>query len=99
MSSLLAAAATLVLALPSAVQADPFEKALAQIDEALETNPHGVSPENLRTCRAMRDTAVLLRKMGRHARAMRRLKACRKLLGLDDYRSLGPGDPGLPCFV
>jgi hypothetical protein len=94
-----AVAATLVMVLPSPVQADAFDQALAQIDEALETNPNGVSPESLRTCRAMRKTAVLLRKMGHYARAVRRLKACRKLLGLDDYRSLGPRDPGLPCVA
>ena len=101
MSSLLAAAvaATLVLALPSPVRADAFDDALAQINEALETNPNGVSPESLRTCRAMLKTAVLLRKMGHYARAVRRLKACRRLVGIDDYRSRGPRDPGFPCFA
>jgi hypothetical protein len=101
MSSLLAAAvaATVVLALPSPVRADAFDEALAQIDEALETNPNGVSQESLRTCRAMRKTAVLLRKMGHYERAVRRLKACRRLLGLDDSRSRGPKDPGLPCLA
>jgi hypothetical protein len=96
---LVAAAATLLLALPSSVKADAFDDALAQIDAALETNPNGVSPESIRSCRAMRKTAVLLRKMGHYERAVRRLKACRRLLGLDDYRSLGPRDPGLPCFA
>ena len=101
MSSLLTAAvaATLVLVIPSSVRADAFDDALAQIDEALETNPKGVPQESLDTCRAMRKTAVLLRKMRHYARAVRRLKACRKLLGIDDYRSGRPVDPGFPCFV
>jgi hypothetical protein len=93
------ATASLVLALPSPVQADAWDDALAEIDEALETNPNGVSEESLRSCRAMRKTAVLLRKMGQHARAVRRLKSCRKLLGMDELQSGRPSDPGLPCLV
>jgi len=99
MSSLLAVAAALMLALPSPVRADAFDDALAQIDEALETNSNGVSQQSLESCRAMRKTALLLRKMGHHARAARRLKACRKLLEIDDYRSRGPRDPEFPCFA
>ena len=93
---LLAVVASLALALPSPVSADEFDKALAEIDEALETNPHGVSEDSLRSCRAMRKTAILLRKMGKHARAVRRIKACRRLLGLEDYRSGRATDARFP---
>jgi hypothetical protein len=91
------AVVSLLLALP--VDAQPvnaFDKALAQIDEALATNPNGVSEDSLRSCRSMRKTAVLLRKMGHHARAVRRLKSCLRLLGFGDYRSHNLRDPDLP---
>ena len=97
--SLLAAfaAVSLLLALPAnAQQVSAFDKALAQIDEALVTNPHGVSEDSLRSCRAMRKTAVLLRKMGHYARAARRLQSCLRLLGLAEYRSHDARDPDLP---
>jgi len=84
---MLIVAASLLVTVPSTAHADSFDKALAEIDEAIETNPHGVSPESIKTCSAMRDTAVLLRKMGHIARAVRRLKSCRRLLGLEGYSS------------
>lgn len=76
-------------------QQDAFDRALAEIDEAIATNPNGVPEQSLESCRAMRKTAVLLRKMGQHTRAVRRIKACRKLLGIDDYRSGLGGEPGV----
>jgi hypothetical protein len=90
---LTAAALALVLSLPPPAHADAFDRALAKIDEALETNPNGVSPESLRSCQAMRRTAVLLHEMGRNTRAFRRLKSCRRLLELEGYRSGSLRDP------
>jgi hypothetical protein len=81
------AALGLVLTAAPAVQADGFDNALAEVDAALESNPYGVPEDNLKTCRSMRKTAVLLKKMGHYERAFRRLKSCRKLLGIEDYRS------------
>jgi hypothetical protein len=72
---------------PTARAGDSFDKALAEIDEALATNPMGASDESIKSCRAMRDTAVLLREIGQIARAVRRLKACRRLLRLEAYPS------------
>jgi len=66
-------------------QQEIWKRALAEIDEAIETNPNGVSQESLKSCVAMRKTAVLLYKMGQPVRAYRRLKGCRRLLGLDSY--------------
>jgi hypothetical protein len=65
-----------------------WTRSLAQVDEALETNPSGVSEGSLKSCRATRKTAVLLFKMGHHARAFRRLEYCRELLQIDwiDWR-------------
>ena len=85
-----ALAVPLALALAPAAQADAFDRAVAEIDEALEKNPHGASPESLRSCRSMRKTALLLRKLGHMERAIRRINACRRLLGLDplDSRSM-----------
>ena len=60
----------------------PFERALAQIDHALETNPSGVSDQAIRACKGMRDMAVKLYRAGHPTRAERRLKMCRKLLEL-----------------
>jgi len=101
-SSMLAALAvvSLVLALPATAQpVSAFDKVLAQIDEALVTNPHGVSEDSLRSCRAMRKTAVLLRKMGHHARAARRLKSCLRLLGIEDYGFRNLRDSDLPWIA
>lgn len=91
-----AVATALALALPSPLRADVFDKALAEIDQALEANPNHVSPDSIRSCRAMRNTAILLREMGQYERAVRRLKMCRKLLGLDDYESQRPADGSSP---
>ena len=60
----------------------PFERAVAQIDQALETNPSGVSEQALRACKSMRDMAVKLYRAGHPTRAERRIKMCRKLLEL-----------------
>ena len=87
------AGAALLLAPVSHADMDAFEKALAEIDQALEANPKGVSEDSLNSCRAMRKTAVLLHKMGKHARAVRRIQGCRRLLGLDEYRSEGSVEP------
>lgn len=62
----------------------PFERAVAQIDHALETNPSGVSQQALRACKSMRDMAEKLYRAGHPTRAERRLKMCRKLLELRD---------------
>ena len=98
-TALLTAAAIvpLALALPLPAHADTFDRELAAIDEALETNPNGVSQESLRSCRAMRKTAILLHQMGRSTRAFRRLKSCRRLLEIDGYRSGSLRDPELSC--
>jgi hypothetical protein len=90
-----AAAALLLLAPVAPAQEDAFDRALAEIDEALETNPRNVPEDSIKSCRAMRDTAVLLRKMGHHARAVRRIKSCRRLLGLDDFQSGRAPEPGV----
>jgi hypothetical protein len=85
----LAALASLLLApTPSdpPSQKEIWKAALAEVDQALETNPHQVSEESLASCRAMRKTAALLYKMGQPVRAYRRLKACRRVLGLEGYQ-------------
>jgi tetratricopeptide (TPR) repeat protein len=97
---LVPAAAVLVTVVPATpAWADDFDKALAEIDKALETNPYSVSEDSLKSCEAMRNTAVLLRKMGQIDRAVRRLKSCRKLLGLEAYSSQIPSIPGDPWFA
>ena len=93
-----AAIVSLALALPPPAHADAFDQQLAAIDEALETNPNGVSKESLRSCRAMRKTAILLHQMGRNTRAFRRLKSCRRLLEIDGYRAGSLRDPELSCL-
>ncbi len=90
---------SIALAVPSPLRADAFDQALAEIDQALETNPYSASKESLRTCRAMRKTAILLRKMGHHARAARRLKSCRRLLGIERIRPRGALEWGFPCVA
>lgn len=105
-SSLLAAVSIALVSLAPAPMAwaTTFEEVLAAIDEALETNPYGVSEDSLRSCKAMRDTAVLLAEMGRYTRAVRRLNACTKLLGMKDFQSRSDPhddhetDPGRPWF-
>ena len=94
-----AAVLLLALALPPPAHADAFDQALAEIDAALETNPNAVSEDSLRSCRAMRKTAILLHEMGRNTRAFRRLKSCRRFLGLDGYRSDSVRDPELRCIA
>lgn len=95
----IAIAALSTLALPPMAQgADAYETALAEIMQALETNPNGASPDSLETCRSMLETAKLLRKMGRTDRAIRRLKGCQRLLGLEDYRSQYTPARRLQCF-
>ena len=74
--------AALLLFSPAPVAADAFEKQLAIIDQALETNPSGVTQQALDACKTMRDMAVKLYRMGKPTRAERRLKMCRKLLEL-----------------
>jgi hypothetical protein len=68
-------------------QAEVWKQSLAQVDEALETNPSEVSEASVNSCRSMRKTAVLLYKMGHHARAFRRLASCRALLRIDWVRN------------
>lgn len=80
-AALLAGAVALLLAAPAA--ADRFEQLVAQIDQALATNPAGVPEHNLKACKSMRDMAVKLYRMGKPERAERRLKMCRKLLEID----------------
>ena len=87
--ALLALSAALLVAEPSGAQPDAFQRALADVDRALATNPNGVPEESLNSCRAMRKTAILLYQTGRHERAFRRLNACRKLLKLPELRSMG----------
>lgn len=67
---------------PPAVAAESFEQQVARIDEALKTNPSGVTDQALSACRSMRDMAVKLYRMGHAERAERRLKMCHKLLEL-----------------
>lgn len=95
------ALATLSLSIAPAARADleAFKAALAEIDEALATNPYGASPDNLETCRAMRKTSVLLWKMGHRERAVRRLQSCRRLLGLEGYAPGSRGEPGVTWWV
>jgi len=98
-SSWAGAAAALVVAAVlfggPAVRADTdaFHKALAALDQAIETNPMGVSEESLESCRAMRRTAELLYKMGKRERAVRRIEACRRLLRLDNQSSEAGFEP------
>ena len=95
----LAAAAVLALALAPAARAEnAYDRALAEIVEALETNPNAVSPDSINTCRTMLDTAKLLRKMGRIDRAIRRLKACQRLLCLEHQSRYVPTRRRL-CFA
>jgi len=96
----LAAVAVFALALAPAAQAEnAYDRALAEIVAALETNPNAVSPDSIETCRTMLHTARLLRKMGRIDRAVRRLKACRRLLGLEQHQSRNLPTRWPMCFV
>jgi hypothetical protein len=81
-SAAVAVAALLLLVSATPVAADSFEKQIAQIDHALETNPSGVTQQALDACKSMRDMAVKLYKLGKPDRAERRLKMCRRLLEL-----------------
>ena len=83
----MAALASFLLAPSPPSRKEVWERSLAQIDQALETNPGGVSEATLNSCRAMRKTATLLYKIGHYARAFRRLKSCRDLLRIDWYRT------------
>lgn len=91
--------ASLLLAPAQPTQQETWTRALAQIDDALEKNPSGVSEASLNSCRSTRKTAVLLYKLGHTARAFRRLEYCRDLLRIDwiDWRESGAtraaGDP------
>jgi hypothetical protein len=91
----LAALASPLLAPSPPTQKEMWERSLAQVDEALEANPSGVSQESLKSCRSTRKTAVLLYKMGHHARAFRRLEYCRMLLRIDwiDWEQSGGARP------
>jgi hypothetical protein len=61
-----------------------FEQYLGVIDKALANNPAAVPQQNLDACKPMRDMAVKLHEAKMDARAIRRLKMCRRLLGLDE---------------
>lgn len=82
-----AAAAVLFVGSAATADTDAFHKALAELDQAIATNPMGVSEASLDSCRAMRKTAELLYKMGKRERAVRRIEACRRLLRLDNQHS------------
>jgi hypothetical protein len=88
-----------VLLPPPAHAENSYDKALAEITEAMETNPNGASPDSINTCRTMLETAKLLRKMGKIDRAVRRLKACQRLLGIGGQRSRHVPARRLQCFV
>ena len=83
----LVALASFLVAPSSPSRKEVLERSLAQVDQALETNPGGVSEAALNSCRAMRKTATLLYRMRRYVRAFQRLKSCRDLLRIDWYRS------------
>lgn len=68
-------------------ETDAFHKALSELDQLIADNPMGVPEASLESCRAMRKTAELLYKMGKRERAVRRIQACRRLLGLEDEHS------------
>lgn len=61
-----------------------FDQYLKAVNDALVNNPASVSQQNLDACITMRDMAVKLHEMKMDARAFRRLKMCRRLLGLDE---------------
>lgn len=84
-TSALAALAALILFSPPLL-AQTYAQDLAVVDHALKTNPSQVPTEAVDSCRNMRDMAVQLNKMGKRERAERRLKSCKKLLKIGEYR-------------
>lgn len=89
-----AIAALLLLATAPALLAEEpdFDAELARIDDALRKNPGRVLPAALDSCRSRRNSAVRLYESGQPARARRRLKSCRNLLGLSDV--VAADEPG-----
>jgi len=81
----LAALAALILFSPP-LMAQTYANDLAIVNQALKTNPSQVPTEAVDSCRNMRDMAIQLNKMGKRDRAERRLKSCKKLLKIGEYR-------------
>ena len=78
--------AVLLFASPVVAGADDFERTLARVDRALETNPHRVVGHALDTCSKRRRVAAQLYHRGHNVRAERSLKYCVKLLKLPDEK-------------
>jgi hypothetical protein len=85
-TSALAAFAALSFLVAEPAAAQYYEKDLAVVNQALETNPSQVPQEAVDACKSMRDMAVQLNKMGKRDRAERRLKSCKQLLKIGEYR-------------
>ena len=90
-------AATLLGLLVAPSGAEEFSELLAQVDEALRTNPSRVPREALASCEARRRSAVALYRSGHDARARRRLAFCTEVLHIparaataEDTSSSGP---------
>jgi hypothetical protein len=85
-TSALAAFAALLLFAAEPAAAQYYEKDLAMVNQALKTNPSQVPEEAVEACTSMRDMAIQLNKMGKRDRAERRLKSCKRLLKIGEYR-------------
>jgi cytochrome c553 len=79
-----AAAALALLLLPAAAPAADFGSDLARVDAALRSNPVGIHPATLESCRSRRNFAVRLEQSGYHDRAARSLDFCMTMLGITD---------------
>lgn len=78
--------AVLALLTAAPAVAGDYHQDLPVVNHALEKNPSQVPEEAVDACRPMRDMAVKLYKMGKKARAERRLEMCKKLLKVGAYR-------------
>jgi hypothetical protein len=83
---LVACCSALGMLSPAPASAQGYHKMLAMVDQALESNPSQVPEQSVKSCKTSRDMAVKLYKMGKPARAERRLKHCMQLLKIGEYR-------------
>jgi hypothetical protein len=71
---------------PAPASAQNYHQMLAMVDQALESNPSQVPAQSIKSCQTSRNMAVKLYKMGKPARAERRLKHCMQLLKIGKFR-------------
>jgi hypothetical protein len=85
-AAFVACLAAIGLLAPAPASAQNYQQMLAMVDQALESNPSQVPDQSVKSCKTSRDMAVKLYKMGKPARAERRLKHCMQLLKSGKYR-------------